>query len=122
VPLVELEGHPMPWWVAREIKRARRNGWRGVVLSGYRTDREQLAAAARYAASLGQTIEQVYPHGPLASNHCGRSWPAGAVDVTQPADLAEALHERPLPWHGRRLTWAVDVGFNDRAHFSRDGH
>jgi hypothetical protein len=86
------------------------------------TDEQQLAAAARYAASLGLTVAQVYPHGPLASNHCGESWPRGAVDVTAPEQLDELLRRRRIVWHGRRLRWALRAGLDDRAHFSRTGH
>lgn len=92
------------------------------MISGWRSDADQLAAAARFAASRGLTVKQMYPHGALASNHCGKRWPKGAVDVTDPAGLARALttpHRRP---RGRRLKWAIDVGFDDRAHFSASGH
>jgi hypothetical protein len=113
----------MPRWVRREIHRARKAGWSGRVLSGFRTTDEQLAAAKRYVAELGKTMEEVYPHGPLASNHCRASWPGGAVDVTNPRGLRDALRRAPRRWTTRRrLVWAIDVGHNDAAHFSSNGH
>jgi hypothetical protein len=122
VALVRFDAVVVPRWVARELRFARRQGWSGTVLSGRRTRGEQLAAAARYAASLGLELADVYPHGALASNHVGREWPAGAVDVTLPDDLARALRRPHVAWRGRRLVWAMDAGMNDRAHFSRTGH
>jgi len=93
------------------------------VLSGHRSDAQQLEAAARYAAAKGTTVQALYPHGPLASNHCGTAWPRGAVDVTDPRglrnSLARAPHRRLVR---RRLVWAMDVGHDDAAHFSRNGH
>jgi len=119
--LTSIDGQRVPRWVRAELRFARRHGWRGHVVSGWRSDADQLAAAKRWASSQGMTLGQMYPNGPLASNHCGRSWPRGAVDVTDAPGLARALrfaHRRP---RGRRLVWALDVGFNDPPHFSRSG-
>ena len=120
--LVTYQGKPVVRWVRRELLRAVQHGWRGQLVSGYRTDAEQLAAAKRWAAALGQPINVVYPHGPLASNHCGKAWPRGACDVTEPRELALALRRARRKWHVRRLTWALDVGHDDPPHFSRNGH
>lgn len=120
--LTTYEGKPVVRWVRRELARAVHHGWRGHLVSGYRTDAEQLAAAKRWAAELGQPIDVVYPRGPLASNHCGKAWPRGAADVTEPRDLALALARARRPWHVRKLIWALKVGHNDPPHFSRTGH
>jgi hypothetical protein len=122
VALSSFEGVRVVRWVGHELVRGRRHGWTGELLSGYRTDREQLAAAARFAASRGVPVASIYPNGPLASNHCHTAWPAGAADVTDPRGLRDALRRARWPTHRRRLVWAIDVGFDDAAHFSRNGH
>jgi hypothetical protein len=119
--LVRFDSVRVPRWVAYELRAARRRGWTGVVLSGFRTRGEQLSAAARFSASAGVPVSDMYPYGPLASNHCGTDWPRGAVDVTHPEQLARILRRPRLAWRGRRLVWAIDVGFDDAAHFSRTG-
>lgn len=120
--LVQYEGSKVPRWVARELRRARKQGWRGTVISGYRSKPRQLAAATAYAARLGRPLSSVYPHGVYASNHVGKRWPKGAVDVTDAAGLARALEASPAPRrNGRRLVWGGPV-MGDWPHFSHNGH
>lgn len=116
-----VDGVRCTYAVRRRLVYARQNGWRGRALSGWRSDEQQLAAAARFAAQLGRPVEAVYPHGPLASNHCGTAWPKGAVDVTDPDGLERAMEQwtregrrRPLLGNGYALPF-------DRAHFSFNG-
>lgn len=108
-------------WVYRELVRARRAGWTGRVVSGIRSCAQQQQAAARYAASLGKSVAEVYPHGPCASNHVGWRYPRGAVDVTEGPQLALVLSRLPPPKTGKALVWGGPV-INDPPHFSSNGH
>lgn len=116
-----FDGVPVAPWLVPRLKFARANGWRGRVVSGYRTDAEQLREATAYARRLGRPIASVYPSGVYASNHCGLRHPKGAVDVTdaQGLDLAMALWSRR--GKVRRLVWAGPT-IGDWVHFSANGH
>jgi len=120
--VVTIDGKPVTGWIARRLLWARRHGWSGRVLSGYRTPSEQLRAAQRYAERLQKPIWQVYPNGPLASNHVRKGYGQGAVDVSEPAELEAVLARGPkwvrdpgLIGNGRRIP-------GDYAHFSANGH
>ncbi len=117
----EFDGHPVADWIVPRLEFARRAGWRGVVLSGVRTEDEQLKAAAHYAAQLGRTVAEVYPHGALASNHVGDRLPRGAVDVTHPDELDNAMVGWRATGRPHPLVWAART-IGDRAHFSANGH
>lgn len=115
--LVQMDGKPVPAWIANELTWAKRNGWKGTVISGYRTPAEQQAAAAGYAARIGSSVSAIYgSNGPLGSNHVGKAYPRGAVDVSRPAELDNVLARKPL----RRLRWGGPV-INDPPHFSATG-
>lgn len=102
-------GKPIAAWMVPILDWASRNGWTGTVLSGIRTPDEQIVAANNYGI-------QHYPDGPLASNHVEGH--AGAVDVTNPEELARVLRG----WRGeRKLIWGGPV-MGDRPHFSANGH
>lgn len=119
--LEEFDGHPVAAWIVPRLKFARANGWKGKVLSGYRTEHEQRAAGARYAKELRKPIAEVYPYGVTASNHCGATRPKGAVDVTEPEQLAMAMVGWSTSGRPHPLVWGGPV-INDRAHFSSNGH
>lgn len=100
---------PIATWIVPILDWAHAHGWSGVVTSGERTPAEQLKAAGDYGL-------QHYPDGPLASNHVKGN--SGAVDVTQPEQLANVLKG----WRGvRKLVWGGPV-IDDRVHFSANGH
>lgn len=115
-----FDGHPVAVWIVPILKWARQHGWSGSVVSGYRTPAEQLAAARNYANQLGRPISSVYPDGPLASNHVKTVYPGGAVDVTQPEQLAQVLGSYPTPFK-ERLVWGGTT-IEDAVHFSATGH
>lgn len=117
----KFEGTPVAAWIIPRLRFARQDGWTGTVISGYRTDAEQLSAARRYAASLGKTVAQVYPHGALASNHCGLAFPRGAVDVTDSHGLNAAMLKWRAAGRPNPLVWGLPV-INDAPHFSHTGH
>lgn len=117
--LVIVDGKPVVRWIAEEVLWAREHGWTGVVVSGFRTHAEQYAAAVGYVQRIGSTLAQTYPSGVYASNHCKRGkYPAGAVDVTQPEQLARVLARKP---GGSRAVWGGPV-IGDTVHFSATGH
>src|SRR5439155_26612583 len=96
-------GKPVAPWIAKELAWARANGWKGTVTSGYRSVAEQARiynSGVRPAAKPGQ------------SNHNFTAFPGGAVDVTNPAQLAQILARKP---GGSKLVWA---GAKDPVHFS----
>ena len=57
------------------------------------------------------------PERPCASDHVGADHPRGAVDVTNPEQLAEVLKNSPKT---PKLVWGGPV-INDRVHFSANG-
>lgn len=107
-----FDGKPVANWLIKPLTWARKNGWKGKVNSGYRNQTEQRAAATRYGL-------QHYPNGdPSGSNHTKTRYPGGAVDVTEPAQLAQVLRRYPgFP----RPVWGGPV-INDQPHFSATGH
>jgi hypothetical protein len=113
-----FDGKQVAAWMVPSLRWARDHGWTGVVTSGFRTCERQKTVAAAFAASLHMTVEQVYPHGPCASNHVGEAHPRGAVDVTHPEQLARVLRDNP---NHPKLVWGGPV-IGDRVHFSADGH
>jgi hypothetical protein len=116
--LVKFDGHPVAAWIVPILQWARLHGWQGVVNSGYRTASEQLSAASNYAAQLGKSVSEIYPDGPLASNHCKINYPGGAVDVTDPEQLYVVLKKYT---GSPNLVWA-QFTIEDGVHFSSDGH
>lgn len=107
-----LGGVKIASWIIPILRWAMRHGWHGTVTSGYRTPAQQMAAATAYGLS------HYGPGGPLASNHVRLAYPGGAVDVTNPAQLAAVLRG----YHGaHRLVWGGPV-IGDYVHFSATGH
>jgi hypothetical protein len=113
-----VDGVQVAAWMAPSLRWARAHGWSGRVVSGFRTCEHQKAVAQRYAAEHGMTVAEAYPNGPCASNHVGQAHPRGAVDVTEPEELARVLRDNP---HQPPLVWGGPV-IDDRVHFSATGH
>jgi hypothetical protein len=107
-----FDGRPVADWITPILSWARKHGWAGAVTSGYRTPGQQMAAAEGYG------LGHYGPGGPLASNHTKTAYPGGAVDVTDPAQLASVLRGYPgTP----NLVWGGPV-MGDLVHFSATGH
>lgn len=110
-----FDGITLSSWIATELQWARDNGWGGKAISGVRSKSEQLAAANHYGLS------HYGSGGALGSNHYignGVNYPHGAVDVTEPAQLAAVLSRKP---GGSPLKWGNPV-IGDYSHFSATGH
>ncbi len=98
---------PIADWIVPILEWAHANGWSGTVTSGYRTyyEQAQLNAAGAYSAPAG------------VSNHETSTYPGGAVDVTEPAQLITVLRGYTGPL---KLVGGV-LGPVDPEHFSATG-
>lgn len=103
-----FDGKPVAGWIIPVLRWARKNGWKGAVTSGYRSEAEQ----ARVCATGVQPCAE-----PGKSNHQGKRWPRGAVDVTDWETLRGLVPRYPGP--GPTLKW---FGPGDSVHFSGNGH
>ena len=98
-----FDGKPVANWIIPILKYARKHGWTGRVNSGYRTFAEQTAACATGVKPCAT---------PGTSNHEGSTFPRGAVDVSNAAQLSAILLQSP---YASTLVWA---GAKDPVHFS----
>lgn len=100
--VVQFEGTPVCAWIAAELKKARANGWKGSVTSGYRS-------AARQAEICATTSNPCAAPG--QSNHQDTKYPGCAVDVSDAQGLQRALPKgSPLKYTGASI--------GDYVHFS----
>lgn len=93
---------PMCAWIAAELAAAYKAGGRFTVTSGYRSTAEQARACAETSGPCAT---------PGQSNHQGKAYPKGAVDIEGAASLA--AHLPP----GGRLHW-TGKSIGDDVHFS----
>jgi hypothetical protein len=106
--LDHFDGKPVAGWIASELRWARSHGWTGSVTSGFRTDAEQ----TRIYKSGVRPAAVPKSMGGSGSNHEGLKYPLGAVDVSNAAQLASVLRNKP---GGSKLIYA---GAKDPVHFS----
>lgn len=99
---------PIASWIAPVLDWASQHGWSGSVTSGYRSYAEQASINKQglYSAPAGK------------SNHESATYPGGAVDVTDPAQLIQVLKGYTGP---QKLVGGV-LGSVDPEHFSATGH
>lgn len=101
--VVNFDGKPVAAWIVPILRYGQQHGWKGAVQSGYRTFAEQ---------------QRIYDSGvrpaalPGTSNHEGKAFPRGAVDVSEAQQLANALAHSP---YRNTLVYA---GPKDPVHFS----
>lgn len=98
-----FDGKLVANWIIPILKYARKRGWQGHVSSGYRNEADQArvcATGVRPCAAPGK------------SNHQGKEFPGGAVDVTDAVGLSGILLTSP---YATKLVWA---GAKDPVHFS----
>lgn len=107
-----MDGRPVVPWIYDRLSWARAHGWSGKVRSGFRSHAEQ--------HRLYDEWQRGERPGPVArpgtSNHEGRRYPRGAVDVTEWFELVAVLARRP--GFGHPLVW---FGPGDPPHFSATG-
>lgn len=99
---------PIADWIVPILQWASENGWTGSVTSGYRTYAQQAAinASGAFSATAG------------TSNHETTTYPGGAVDVTDPAQLISVLGN----YTGVDKLIGGVLGAVDPEHFSATGH
>lgn len=103
-----FDGKKVAGWIGDALSYARKNGWKGKVNSGFRTDAEQKAIYDRGVRPAAKPKSE----GGGGSNHEGTVYPLGAVDVSEAAQLAQILKNSP---YAKKLQWA---GGKDPVHFS----
>lgn len=94
---------PVAAWIKPILEYARAHGWQGTLTSGYRSLADQTRiynSGVRPAAKPG------------TSNHEFTTFPGGAVDATNAAQLSAILMKSP---YAKTLVWA---GGKDPVHFS----
>lgn len=105
-----FDGKPVAKWIIPWLERSRKAGWKGVVTSGYRTP--------AYSTSLciDRCGAPTCPGtcGGASSNHSGKKYPAGAVDVTDEVTFASVQRRIGSPLRNDLPA--------DRVHFSVSGH
>lgn len=104
----DFDGKKVAAWIAPILSYARQQGWKGSVNSGFRSDAEQKRiydSGVRPAA-----VPKAYGGG--GSNHEGRVYPLGAIDVSEARQLARIIRRSP---YARYLKYA---GGKDPVHFS----
>jgi hypothetical protein len=106
--VVDFEGHKVAGWIAPVLQYARKNGWKGTVTSGFRTDAEQ----TRIYDSGVRPAAVPKSEGGSGSNHEGSRFPLGAVDVSDAQQLSQILQKSP---YASKLQYA---GAKDPVHFS----
>lgn len=100
---VNFEGTQVAAWIYPFLKYARLKGWKGHVTSGYRSAAEQARICSETSGPCAT---------PGKSNHQGKRFPRGAIDVEGAEELAAILKGIP---GGSLLKWAGAV---DDVHFS----
>lgn len=100
-----IDGHHVASWIVPIVIYARAHGWHGVVTSGYRDPREIVHPSPGLP---------VAPQG--KSNHNKKTWPGGAVDVSDPDGFERAIQHYPGLFSVKR-----DPSIGDPIHFSSTG-
>lgn len=108
--LTTFDGVTVASWIAGWLKKSREHGWKGTVTSGYRTP--------EYSESLCYNMCG-HPSCPgtcagRSSNHSGKDYPAGAVDVSDYTNFERIQFEIGSPLRN-------DLPY-DPVHFSTNGH
>jgi hypothetical protein len=106
-----FDGKQVANWIIPWLEKSRRAGWRGYVVSGYRSP--------SYSTSLCYAMCGA-PSCPgrcagANSNHAGSSYPGGAIDVTDYYNFAVVQRQIGSPLQNR-------IGPSDLVHFSHNGY
>lgn len=107
---IVIDGVPVAKWIAVYVKKARSMGWTGHVTSGYRTPAQSVAACQNMCGAdscPGQCAG-------TSSNHSGKRFPNGAVDVSEYDEFGRIMRQINAPLKNDLPA--------DRVHFSFTGH
>jgi hypothetical protein len=110
--VTRFDGRPVAAWLKPYLEYARKNGWEGTLVSGFRDPElsEQLCIAmCGKPACPGRCAGR-------SSNHTGAEKPAGAVDVSDYKRFGELMKSCPLE---PRIF--AGLGKRDPVHFSASG-
>ena len=110
--VAKFDDKPVASWLAPHLDWARRHGWTGTVISGYRTP-EHSEAVCREKCGSPTCPGTCAGRG---SNHSGKVQPSGALDVTEHEQFAELMTTCP---HSPRILNLL--GSKDPNHFSASG-
>lgn len=109
--VTRFDGVPVAAWMVPILQEARRRGWKGRLVSGWRSP--------SYSTHLCYVMcGAPWCSGRCAgasSNHSGSSRPRGAVDVTYYVDFGRIMREMGNPLHN-------SLGSRDPVHFSATGN
>jgi len=105
-----IDGKQVAKWIIPYVKKARQMGWKGTVTSGYRSPAysEQLCMNMCGAPSCPGTCAG------KSSNHSGKVYPAGAIDVSEPESFGAIMRKINAPLKN-------DLP-SDPVHYSYTGH
>lgn len=110
--LIEIDGRQVAAWIGRWVLKARAAGlWHGTVSSGYRDpqySRELCENMCGAPSCPGRCAGE-------SSNHSGKVFPAGAVDVTDYWQFGEAMRKLGAPLKN-------SLASTDPVHFSYTGY
>lgn len=112
--LVKIDGYWVAHWISLRVLWARKNGWHGVVTSGYRSDADQREACRHVCGNPNGCPGRCAKPG--TSNHRYKTYPGGAVDVTDYETFGRVVARYP---DGPTLKNDLP---QDRVHFSLSGH
>jgi hypothetical protein len=98
-----FQGKPVAKWIIPILEYAVSKGWKGRVNSGYRSTQDQARVCATGVKPCAT---------PGKSNHQGKQYPKGAVDVSEAPQLSAILLASK---YKKVLVWA---GGKDPVHFS----
>lgn len=108
--VVKFDGHLVAAWIVPWLKKARQMGWKGHVTSGWRDPayserlcRQMCGAPSCPGRCAGRS-----------SNHSGKVFPKGAIDVSDEATFAVIMRKLRAPLRNDLPA--------DRVHFSVTGH
>lgn len=90
---VNIGGVQVAAWIAPVVSYAHSHGWRGNVLSGYRSDTAQRAACIHVCGNPNGCPNRCAKPG--TSNHRETKYPGGAIDVSDPAGFQRAIASYP---------------------------
>lgn len=112
--LVKIDGYYVAHWIAQIVLWARKDGWPGQVTSGYRTDADQREACRHVCGNPNGCPGRCAKPG--TSNHRFKTYPGGAVDVSDYQDFGRRVKRYP---HGQTIKNDLP---QDPVHFSLSGH
>jgi hypothetical protein len=108
--VARFDGEQVAAWMVRWLKKSRDHGWRGELVSGYRSP----AHSERLCLDMCGATSCPGRCAGRSSNHSGKDFPAGAVDVSDQFTFAAIQPRIGSPLRN-------DLP-SDRVHFSASGH